>query len=124
MLIVSCPVGVMRHSVWGMAVVKPTSSSTRKRTKPLLAKAAVTAPPYPHESTADNPDDYFILRRLRLRREDEEALASGKVTPEELQLQNSIFPPEFFKNITIDLDAGYRMRYAKAKDKPGFLRRR
>lgn len=51
---------------------------------------------------AIDQDDFFVKRRLRLRREDAEALANGTATPEELQRKNSIFPPEFFKDIKID----------------------
>lgn len=116
MLIVSCPVGVMRHSVWGMKL--PNTANNREALAMMSPEDRQTL------EEAQDADEFFILRRKRLRREDAEALASGKATPEELQWKNSIFPPEFFKNITIDLDAGYRLRYAKAKDKPGFLRRR
>lgn len=94
MLIVSCPVGVMRHSVWGMKL--PNTANNREALAMMSPEDRQTL------EEAQDADEFFILRRKRLRREDAEALASGKATPEELQWKNSIIPQDFWKHATID----------------------
>lgn len=51
---------------------------------------------------AKDPDDYFRLVREMYRQADKEAIESGRATPEEIQRQNSIFPPGIGKHIEID----------------------
>lgn len=50
----------------------------------------------------DNPDTDFARERALARRRDLLAMSTGKVTPEEVQRKNSIFPQDFWSKAKIN----------------------